>query len=91
MSATAAPEGSFFRSMFTNFGDPKFLRWQAFLNFLIFGSCVTMSLETVDAFAAEQAWFINVVEYIAVAFFTVDYLGNLYYAENRIKYFFIYV
>ncbi len=88
MSDTAAPEGTFFRSMFTNFGDPKFLRWQAFLNFLIFGSCVTMSLETVDAFASEQAWFITAVECIAVAFFTIDYLGNLYFAENRIKYFF---
>jgi voltage-gated potassium channel len=88
MSDTATPEKSFFRSMFTNYADPKFLRWQGFLNFLIFISCITMTLETVEPFATEQAWFITGVECVAVAFFTIDYLANLFFAKDRIKYFF---
>jgi len=74
--------------MFTNYADPKFLRWQGFLNFLIFVSCVTMALETVEPFATEQVRFITGVEVVAVAFFTIDYLANLYFAKDRIRYFF---
>jgi voltage-gated potassium channel len=88
MSDTAAPRKSFFRSMFTDYTNPNFLRWQGFLNFLIFISCITMTLETVEPFATEQAWFIMGVEYVAVAFFTIDYLANLFFAKDRIKYFF---
>ena len=55
---------------------------------MIFISCITMTLETVEPFATEQAWFITGVEYVAVAFFTIDYLANLVFAKDRIKYFF---
>ena len=88
MSDTAASKKSSLRSMFTQYTDPNFLRWQGFLNLLIFASCVTMALETVQPFATEQAWFITGVEVVAVAFFTLDYLANLYFAKDRIKYFF---
>ena len=88
MSETAASKKSFFRSMFTDYTDANFLRWQGVLNFLIFVSCITMALETVEPFATDQAWFINGVEVIAVVFFTIDYLASLYFANDRIKYFF---
>ncbi len=88
MSDPAAPKKSFLCSMFTDYTDSNFLRWQGFLNFLIFVSCVTMALETVEPFATEQSWLITGVEVVAVAFFTIDYLANLYFAKDRISYFF---
>lgn len=74
--------------MFTDYTDANFLRWQGFLNFLIFISCVTMALETVEPFATENAWLIHGVEAVAVVFFTIDYLANLWFANDRIRYFF---
>jgi voltage-gated potassium channel len=88
MSENAAPKKSFLASMFTSYTDPNFLRWQAILNFLIFLSCVAMTLETVETFATEQAWFLTGVEFVAVVFFTIDYLANLYFAKDRFRYFF---
>ena len=88
MSETTPLKKSFLSSMFTDYTDANFLRWQGFLNFLIFVSCVAMALETVEPFAAEHAWFMSGVECVAVVFFTIDYLANLYFAKNRMRYFF---
>jgi len=55
---------------------------------LIFVSCISMAMETVEPFATtHQSWFTR-LEIIAVGFFTIDYLGNLYFAQNRLKYIF---
>jgi voltage-gated potassium channel len=76
------------RSAFTDPTAPAFLRWQRILNLLIFASCVALALETVEPFATEnQQWF-QVMEFIAVGFFTVDYLANLCFAKNKVKYVF---
>ena len=76
------------RVMFTDPTQPSFLRWQGFVNFWIFVSCVSMSLESVDSFAANQRSLLDTLELVAVGFFTLDYLGSLYFAADRLKYFF---
>lgn len=82
------PPQSALRVMFTDPTQASFLRWQGFLNFWIFVSCVSMSLESVDAFVETQKGLLDLLEMVAVGFFTLDYLGSLYFAKDRLKYFF---
>ena len=82
------PNQRVWRSMFTDPHSKAFARWVAVINFWIFISCLTLALETVEPYATEHADWFRAVELLAVAFFTVDYLSNLYLAANRIKYFF---
>ena len=82
----AAP--AFLRQTFTEPTHPAFSRWQAVINVWIFISCLTLALETVEPFASGNANEFYWVEITAVAFFALDYLGNLYFAPNRIKYIF---
>jgi voltage-gated potassium channel len=88
MSNSTAPQKSFFRSMFTDYTHPSFLRWQGILNLLIFVSCISLTMETVEPFATDNAWLIQGVEVVAVVFFTIDYIANFYFSERRLKYFF---
>jgi voltage-gated potassium channel len=74
--------------MFTDPNSRSFRIWVALINFWIFVSCLTLALETVEPYATQHAYWFRAVELIAVAFFTLDYLSNLYLAPNRIKYFF---
>jgi voltage-gated potassium channel Kch len=60
----------------------------ALINFWIFVSCLSLAGETVEPYATEHASLFKWIEYAAVLFFTIDYLGNLYYAKDRVKYFF---
>ena len=82
------PNQSVWRAMFTDPHSKAFARWVAVINFWIFISCLTLALETVEPYATEHADWFRAVELLAVAFFTVDYLSNLFLAANRIKYFF---
>jgi len=88
ISLTSRPQQGVWRAMFTDPHSRAFRVWVALINFWIFVSCLTLALETVEPYATEQAYWFRVVELVAVAFFTVDYLSNLYLAPNRIKYFF---
>jgi voltage-gated potassium channel len=47
-----------------------------------------MFLESFEAYRVGFADFISSLELIAVAFLTVDYLGNLYFSSPRINYVF---
>jgi voltage-gated potassium channel len=88
LPAQETPRVHFLHVMFTDPKAPSFLRWQRVLNLLIFTSCISLAFETVESVAtSHQSWF-YAVECTALAFFTVDYLANLYFAENRIKYMF---
>ncbi len=78
----------FFKSMFTDPLSRSFQSWVSIVNFWIFISCLTLAGETVEPYASEHANIFKLVEYAAVLFFTVDYLGNLYFAKDRVKYFF---
>ena len=75
-------------NMFTEPTSSAFQRWVAIINFAIFISCLSLAGETVEPYATEHASLFKAIEYLAVLFFTIDYLGNLYYAKNRVKYFF---
>ena len=76
------------RAMFTVAHSKAFHRWVQAVNFWIFVSCIALAMETVEPFATTHAALFRVVEICAVAFFTVDYLSNMYFAPNRIRYIF---
>ena len=79
---------SLVRKIFTDPTSQGFTRWVMLINFWIFISCLSLAGETVEPYATVHAQLFNYVEYAAVLFFTVDYLGNLYFAKDRVKYFF---
>ena len=73
------------------FTDPQsfvFNVWVNIINFWIFVSCLSLAGETLEPYATTHHEVFHWIEIIAVAFFTFDYLGNLYYAKDRVKYFF---
>ena len=74
--------------VFTRPTSKAFTRWVAIINFWILISCLSLAGETVEPYATEQADLFKWIEYSAVLFFTVDYLGNLFFAKDRVKYFF---
>ncbi len=60
--------------------------WQGLQGILIVVSCLSMVLENLEAYRTGYAEFISGLELTAVAFLTFDYLGSLYFAENRLRY-----
>ncbi len=74
--------------MFTDISNPVFLKWQGIINFWIFVSCLSLVFETVEPLGTDHEGVFKWIDYVAVMFFATDYLGNLYFAQNRIKYFF---
>jgi voltage-gated potassium channel len=62
--------------------------WTSIINFWIFVSCIFLALETIDTYVENYKAVFNFIEYTAVLFFGLDYIGQLYYAEKRVKYFF---
>jgi len=79
---------SLFRRIFTVPTSEAFRVWVGLVNFWIFVSCISLAGETVEPYATVHARLFDIIEYAAVAFFTIDYLGNLYFAKDRVKYFF---
>ena len=76
------------RRIFTEPTSSAFTSWVAIINFWILVSCLSLAGETVEPYATDHADLFKAIEYAAVLFFTIDYLGNMYFAQNRIKYFF---
>jgi len=60
--------------------------WHTLVTFFIFGSCITLALETVPEIATPFEQEFAFIEWLAVAVFTLDYLGNLLYSEKGIRY-----
>ena len=85
---THASDKGFFEQMFTDPTSNVFQRWVGIINFAILISCLSLAGETVEPYASEHASLFKGIEYFAVLFFTIDYLGNLYFAKDRVKYFF---
>ena len=79
---------SLIKRIFTDPTSEAFRVWVGLVNFWIFISCISLAGETVEPYATVHARLFDIIEYAAVAFFTIDYLGNLYYAKDRVKYFF---
>jgi len=86
-TSTEAEKG-LWANIFTNPASKAFKTWVGMINFWIFVSCIFLAGETVEPYATTHAALFNMVEIAAVIFFTIDYLGNLYFAPNRVKYFF---
>ena len=86
--ASDSPEKGLMEKIFTEPTSNAFTRWVAVINFWILISCLSLAGETVEPYATEHANLFKLIEYFAVFFFTIDYLGNLYFAKDRVKYFF---
>ena len=86
--ASDSPEKGLMEKIFTEPTSNAFTRWVAVINFWILISCLSLAGETVEPYATEHANLFKLIEYFAVLFFTIDYLGNLYFAKDRVKYFF---
>ncbi len=87
-SLVSQPEQSLLKRMFMDPTSSIFMIWVRLVNFFIFISCISMALETVEPFATVHHTTFLWVEILAVAIFTVDYLGNLWTAKHKIKYIF---
>jgi voltage-gated potassium channel len=60
--------------------------WQITQGVLIVVSCLSMLLENFEPYEEGFAGFISSLELTAVAFLTIDYLGNLLFSEERLRY-----
>ncbi len=87
-NTTDSADKGVMESIFTQPTSKAFTRWVSVINFWIFISCLSLAGETVEPYATEHASLFKLIEYFAVFFFTIDYLGNMYYAKDRVKYFF---
>ena len=77
--------------LYAVFKDPtsfSYIVWANLVNFFIFVSCIGLVLETVEPLATNYSHFLRILEWVSVAFFTLDYLGNLIYSEKKVSYIF---
>ena len=91
MNQTVAADhhsSSLLREAFTNPISKPFKHWIAIVNFWIYVSCISLAMETLEPFASTYKSLFWTIELVAVAFFCVDYLGNVYFAKSRVKYIF---
>jgi voltage-gated potassium channel len=79
-------DGGLLCDLFTDSGTPIRLFWQILQGILIFVSSLSMLLENYEPYQSGFPGLISAIELIAIAFLTVDYLGNLYFAPDRIAY-----
>jgi len=86
--ATSNEQASLVEQIFTDPHSRVFNTWVNIINFWIFVSCLSLAGETLEPYATDNAAVFHWIEIIAVTFFTFDYIGNLYFAKDRVKYFF---
>ena len=73
------------------FTDPYFIGfrvWQKIVMFFIVGSCLSLTLESVQSLADKYALVFDWSEWITVAFFTIDATANIAFAPRPLKYIF---
>jgi hypothetical protein len=76
------------RNIFANQYSQSYRIWLRLINFLIILSCLALAASTHAQFATEFADTLGLIERISIIFFSIDYLGNIYFANNRLKYIF---
>lgn len=77
-----------FRRMFN---DPKYAGyryWHTIVMLFIFGSCMTLALESVPDFETRFGSFFDLTEWVTVVFFTVDAAANIVFAPEPLRYVF---
>jgi voltage-gated potassium channel len=72
--------------MFTDPTHHKYQAWQTVVTIFILASCLGLALETVPEFDAKYGDILQTVEWISVVVFTIDYIANLLYSEEKLKY-----
>ncbi len=75
--------------IYRTFADPtcrRYVIWHQLVNLFIFISCLALAGESVDTFAEQHQTTFEIIENVSLAFFTIDFLGALYVAENRMGY-----
>jgi len=71
------------------FSDPhsaSFQIWNKLIAVLIMVSCVVLALDSVPEIAASYAHSFAIIEWVSVAVFTLDYVGQLAFSEKKWKY-----
>ncbi|MEI7775463.1 MAG: ion transporter [Verrucomicrobiota bacterium] len=79
-------DGGFLSDLFTESGTPVRLCWQVLQALLILVSCISMLLEIYEPYRIGFSSFIVTLELTAIGFLTIDYLGSLYFAPDRLAY-----
>ena len=74
------------KKTFTDPHSVTFQIWNKLIAFLIVVSCVLLALESIPEVAEHYASSFFFVEWLAVAIFTLDYLGHLVYSEKGWRY-----
>ena len=72
--------------MFTDPTHHKYQAWQTVVTIFILASCLGLALETVPEFNAKYGDILQAVEWVSVVVFTIDYIANLLYSEEKLKY-----
>jgi voltage-gated potassium channel len=72
--------------MLTDPTHHKYQAWQRVVTIFILASCLGLALETVPEFDAKYGDVLQTVEWISVVVFTIDYIANLLYSEEKLKY-----
>ncbi len=81
-------DSGFLCDIFTESGTPIRLIWRVLQGVLTFASCLSLLLEFYEPYQSGFAGFIVGLELTAIMFFTIDYLGTLYFSEERLGYVF---
>lgn len=66
--------------------QPSFRLWQSTVAIFIFLSCIALAMETVADIEVKYHTEFMIIEWVSVAIFTIDYLGSLFFSEDKAKY-----
>ena len=80
------PHPTFIHRLIHDTDHQAFKVWTSLINVLIYVSCVAIALESVEVVRNEYGQELATFEWFSVAFFTLDYLFNIYTAKDRLKY-----
>ena len=58
------------------------------IQFFIFISIITFSIETLPSLTEDTRYFLEIVEVVIIIIFTIEYLLRLYFSEGKIKFIF---
>lgn len=74
------------KSVFAQPASKGFKAWNNLVTLFIFVSCITLAMDTVPDFSQTYHSLFSTIEWVAVAIFTLDYLGNLVFSEKGWRY-----
>lgn len=72
--------------MLTDPTHHKYHIWQTVVTIFILASCLGLALETVPDLDAKYSSVFEILEWVSVVVFTIDYIANIAYSAERLKY-----